>query len=55
MFKKHDAEITGVAKVTKRGVWSALDRGGLVMKEGRTSIVNAAMNKAAKQWIVSIL
>ena len=48
MFKEHDAEITGVAKVSQNEVWCALDR-GLVMKEGITSMVNAAMNKAAKQ------
>jgi len=48
MFKKHDAEITGVAKVSQNEVCGV----GWV-EEGRTSIVNAAINKAVdREYLV---
>jgi len=55
MFAKHNAEITGIAKVSQNEVFGARWIAELVMMGGswRTSIVNAAMKKAVdREYIV---
>jgi len=53
MFAEHNAEITGIAKVSQNEVFGAHWIAELVMMGGRTPIVNAAMKKAVdREYIV---